>query len=852
MHTLATLAVAVASPPRLLRFLSTISPSPAVDFVSTGEQPTHTAAEAAAALGLEDASTVVKSLVCTASTGKPILVLASGSSRVDMKKVGRWANCRVRLATPSEVQACTGHVAGEVPPLCADASDTLSVLMDSRVLDLGSTVYAGAGEPGLHLRTSPAELLRASCAVVGDFTVAATAEASAAAEAAAASAAAPLPAALAPPEPASSAEERGLDQRAGGPSARPLRSDVAAVLAARPLADGLVELPRCEVLRVRRQARLLLFATLRVLAPPRKAADGSPLKLPAGTGDYQLIVGKSFVRSVGEEEAHARMRRVRAGSLLRARGRLQLNPRLTGPDLVACELELLASPQVEAQKEPQKEPQDAPSVSPPQKQGTPETRRAAASAEERPFSSPPLRAPKRPPRVLSVQDGAGIAALSAALDEAVSRGEPVAFDCEWRPRNCHADPSDDDGSLQLLQLATRREAFVVDVAAFASPGAEESRSELRRCLLRLLRAEESEKLGFASGEDLRRLETSLPGVTEGAANMRDLQRAATRAVGSPRRTVVGLAGACEALLRASLDKSRQSSDWAARPLSAEQLEYAALDAFVLLELEEELSRLALLPPSPPRGDARASVALARESPPPARTSSPQPPPSPPSLAPVSSRALPLSGLEAMLSSYVGLPLGGRRKVLRLCAAGSAAAEEAQLDEREITSAGGGGLTLWGDGSACFYINSQSSRPGAKYRNQFWREGRGELAGEVLFAWYFGRDQRLSDGWVQPALRGEVELLLFCRPQTRSSRRPYRFCGRIRAAAVALPPGEEGVEGAEGWPPVWSTDGAAHVVWRLVDADALIESTHGAFEDVFGPGGGIAPMRPRGYGMQERS
>ena len=46
-----------------------------------------------------------------------------------------------------------------------------------------------------------------------------------------------------------------------------------------------------------------------------------------------------------------------------------------------------------------------------------------------------------------------------------------------------------------------------------------------------------------NAEDLRRLETSLPGVTEGAANMRDLQRAATRAVGSPRRTVVGLAGA---------------------------------------------------------------------------------------------------------------------------------------------------------------------------------------------------------------------------------------------------------------------------------------------------------------------
>ena len=40
--------------------------------------------------------------------------------------------------------------------------------------------------------------------------------------------------------------------------------------------------------------------------------------------------------------------------------------------------------------------------------------------------------------------------------------------------------------------------------------------------------------------------------------------------------------------------------------------------------------------------------------------------------------------------------------------------------------------------------------------------------------------------------------------------------------------------------------AAHVIWRLVDAEALLENANGAFADVFGPSGGILPMRPAQY------
>jgi ATP-dependent Lhr-like helicase len=41
----------------------------------------------------------------------------------------------------------------------------------------------------------------------------------------------------------------------------------------------------------------------------------------------------------------------------------------------------------------------------------------------------------------------------------------------------------------------------------------------------------------------------------------------------------------------SLDKSEQTSDWSRRPLDADQVRYAALDAEILLELHERLSSL---------------------------------------------------------------------------------------------------------------------------------------------------------------------------------------------------------------------------------------------------------------------
>ncbi|HEY8588401.1 MAG TPA: YbaK/EbsC family protein [Naasia sp.] len=74
----------------------------------------HTAADAAAALGVPVAA-IVKSLVFLAGD-EPVLVLASGPNRVDPARAGKAFGAPLRKADAATVKAATGYSIGGVPP----------------------------------------------------------------------------------------------------------------------------------------------------------------------------------------------------------------------------------------------------------------------------------------------------------------------------------------------------------------------------------------------------------------------------------------------------------------------------------------------------------------------------------------------------------------------------------------------------------------------------------------------------------------------------------------------------------------------------------------------------------------
>lgn len=104
---------------------------------------TSTATAAAQAVGAPQGS-IVKSLIFLAD-GKPLLVLAPGDGRVDVKRLRAILDLskkRLRIARPAEVLEHTGFEVGGVPPV--GHVQAIHTLID-RSLSRFETVWAAAG-----------------------------------------------------------------------------------------------------------------------------------------------------------------------------------------------------------------------------------------------------------------------------------------------------------------------------------------------------------------------------------------------------------------------------------------------------------------------------------------------------------------------------------------------------------------------------------------------------------------------------------------------------------------------------------------------------------------------------------
>jgi prolyl-tRNA editing enzyme YbaK/EbsC (Cys-tRNA(Pro) deacylase) len=129
--------------------------------ITTHSQGTHTAQDAAAAVGAE-VGAIVKSLVFMAG-GRPLLVLASGPNRVDPLLIGQELDLVLVKADADEVKAHTGFSIGGVPPFGHPAP--LRTIMD-RDLFVFEQVWAAAGSSNAVFPISPQRLHEISGAEV--------------------------------------------------------------------------------------------------------------------------------------------------------------------------------------------------------------------------------------------------------------------------------------------------------------------------------------------------------------------------------------------------------------------------------------------------------------------------------------------------------------------------------------------------------------------------------------------------------------------------------------------------------------------------------------------------------------
>jgi hypothetical protein len=151
--------------------------------------------------------------------------------------------------------------------------------------------------------------------------------------------------------------------------------------------------------------------------------------------------------------------------------------------------------------------------------------------------------------------------------------EMVGIDSEFMFTNWKEDGPDKMTS--ILQIATEKNVLIFDMLKLYNTESE----ALNDCLKPVFLSRDILKLGYDLNSDLHLLFRCYGDLEcfrryEGTL---DLQKLFARIKG-------GLSGLANAILGAHLNKTKQMTDWAERPLDISQLQYAAIDATVLISI----------------------------------------------------------------------------------------------------------------------------------------------------------------------------------------------------------------------------------------------------------------------------
>ena len=118
---------------------------------------TRTAMEAAQAVGCQ-VGQIVKSLIFKGRRSEqPILVVASGSNRVNEKSIEALIGEPLGKADADFVRQRTGFVIGGVPPV--GHTEPLITFVDEDLLQY-AVIWAAAGTPNAVFRLAPADLVK--------------------------------------------------------------------------------------------------------------------------------------------------------------------------------------------------------------------------------------------------------------------------------------------------------------------------------------------------------------------------------------------------------------------------------------------------------------------------------------------------------------------------------------------------------------------------------------------------------------------------------------------------------------------------------------------------------------------
>ncbi|XP_027162271.1 uncharacterized protein LOC113762854 [Coffea eugenioides] len=148
----------------------------------------------------------------------------------------------------------------------------------------------------------------------------------------------------------------------------------------------------------------------------------------------------------------------------------------------------------------------------------------------------------------------------------------VGLDSEWKP---NYEKGSAPNKVSIMQIASETKVYILDLIKLYDSDPD----SLNQCLSRILHSSRILKLGYNFQCDIKQLAYSYQDLQcfEHYEMLLDIQNVFKEHRG-------GLSGLAEKVLGRGLNKTRRNSNWEKRPLSIYQLEYAALDAAVLLHI----------------------------------------------------------------------------------------------------------------------------------------------------------------------------------------------------------------------------------------------------------------------------